>query len=242
MNSLEQLWEYQSAQLELEKYERQLKDTPTRKKLIKLQKYVQQSQAKLLEMENASKIMQNKLYELEKSLKVCEEDLEDLKKDFGYYSECDTDELNEKEISSALKACEATFEKMSGIKKQALSVKTQIDGADASSRELLVKMRGAKEEYDSLRVNHQKEIDTGKERDDELKKIMTDAGEGIDVVFMEDYNRTKGLKPNPVALFVDYTCKGCNMQLPSSLESIVVAAKTPVHCENCGRILYAPKK
>ncbi len=242
MNSLERLWEYQSAQLELESYERQLKDTPTRKKLIKLQKYVQQSQAKLLEMENASKIMQNKLYELEKSLKKCDEDLEDLKKDFGYFSECEADELNEKEITAALKSCEATYEKMAGIKKHALSVKAQIDGADASSRELLAKMRVAKEDYDALRVSHQEEIELGKERDDELKSILLKTGEGIDVVFMEDYNRTKGLRPNPVAMFVDYTCKGCNMQLPSSLESVVVAAKTPVHCENCGRILYSPKK
>ncbi len=193
-----------------------------------------------MDMENHSKLLQNKLLDYEKSLKGFEADFEDLNKDFSYYSECDTAELDEKEIKAAVKSCEALYEKMSAIKKQAQSVKSEVEAADVSSRELLIKMRAAKEDYESLRTEHQKEIEKGKDKDDEYKQSVLQAAAGIDALFMREYERIKGIKPNPVALFINHTCKGCNMGLPSGLESAIIAATKPVCCENCGRMLYVP--
>ena len=70
MDNLALLWEYQLADLALENYQKELKDTPTRKKLLKLQRFIQAGQAKVQEMESSSRVTQNKISELEGQLKA----------------------------------------------------------------------------------------------------------------------------------------------------------------------------
>ena len=50
MENLKLLLDYQQADLELTNYETQAKDTPTRKKLMQIQRFVKNAQEKLAEM------------------------------------------------------------------------------------------------------------------------------------------------------------------------------------------------
>lgn len=231
------LWEYQNADMELESFERKCKDTPTRKKLVKLQRFVQASQLKLAEMENNFRIQQNKISELQIQDRALRADLEDLRKDMGYMNECDDEELDEKEVAALVKNCEKTHEAIVGVKKHLSQIKQEIEQSDKQLKELLQKMVAAKNEYDVLRQEHNKELEASADDIAALKAKMQEAEAKVLPELVAEYKRIKGFRPNPVALLEDNRCSGCRMQLPSGVASQVANSKKPITCENCGRIL-----
>lgn len=237
MENLNLLWEYQQADLALANFEAQIKNTPTRKKLVKLQRFLQTAQAKLAEMENLSRVKQNQISELDVQNKALLEDLEDLNKDLGYYSECDDDELDEKEVRDLVKNSEKVYDSIVSVKKSISQIKQEIERDDKTAKELLQKMKAAKVEYDSLRAVHNKELAASKGDVDSMRARVLEMEKQVQPALIAEYKRIKGFRQNPVALLENSRCGGCNMQLPSGVAAQVTAAQKPVECENCGRIL-----
>ena len=117
MKNMELLWEYQEAELALEKQKRELANTPTRKKLVQLKNVITASQKVLAEIENSSLVKQNLISELESKNRELVADIDDLAKDMGYYTECDDEELDQKEIEEFIKNCEKVNEQAASVKK-----------------------------------------------------------------------------------------------------------------------------
>lgn len=237
MEKFKSLWDYQQADLELENFEKQLKDTPTRKKLVKLQRFLQASQNKIAELENKAVVKQNLLSELDAQNKSLNEDMEDLGKDIGYYSECDDEELSQQEIARIVQESEKIYEAVVGMKKQLTKIKQEIEQSDKQVKELLQKMISAKNEYSVLREEHNKELAAGAGDVKALKQKLVEIEKTVPADLMEEYRRIKGFRPNPVAILKDNCCGGCRMQLPSSVETTLAVSDKPVICENCGRML-----
>ena len=237
MENLELLWQYQLAELELEKFEKKLKDTPTRKKMVKLHRFLQTSQSRIQEIEKLAIVRKNNISELETQNKALVADIEDLNKDISYYSECDVEELSEKEVQDLVKNCEQVYDNIVGIKKQLTHLKQELDKTDKEIREIYIKMKAAKTEYDALKAEHAKEIASGQTERAALKTRIDQAAQKVPADLMEEYRRIKGFRQNPVALLENDRCSGCRMQLPSGVASQVTSSKKPVECENCGRIL-----
>jgi len=231
------LWEYQRIDLELEKYQKEVKNTPTRRRLVQLQRFVRDSQSRLSEMENTAVVKQNSILELEAQNTALAADLEDLNQDLGYYSECDDEELDIKEIEQMVKNCEKTYDAIAQVKKQVTRLKQEVEASDRATRELIAKMRAAKEEFDMLRVEHEKELAGGEDEEKELKKKLAAAQKAVPAGVLAEYTRIKGFRANPVAVLSGNRCGGCNMQLPANVATKVAASDKPVTCENCGRIL-----
>ncbi len=238
MENLDKLWEYQAIQLEYEKYEKSVKDTETRRKLVKLQKFLQNGQKMLVDMEKSAKLKDDKIKEIEAKNKAYMEDLEDLNKDFGYYNECDVEELDEKEIMQAVKEAQKINENIANLKKQLAQIKNDIEESDSKVKESLAKMRNAKTEYEELYKVYEGEIAASAGELEERKKVIDEAASKLPKELLAEYNRIKGFRMNPVALFQNNICGGCNIQLPSGMTSVVMNSAKPVECENCGRILY----
>ena len=238
MENLDLLWEYQAMQLDLEKYERNVKDTPTRRKLVKLQRFLQQGQKMLADMEKAAKIKQDKVNEIEKKNKAYMEDLEDLEKDFGYYSECDAEELDEKEILQAVKEAERLGDNIASMRKMLAQIKQEIEVSDNKVREDLNKMRSAKAEYEELYAEYQKEMEAVSGELERRKAVVDEAAKKLPKEMLAEYNRIKGFRTDPVAILSNNLCGGCNIQLPSGMTAIVKNSDRFIECENCGRILY----
>ena len=237
MDNLQILWEYQQADRDVERCEKELKNTPTRKKLVKLQRFLQASQNKIAELEKMAVVKQNTLSDLETQNKALLEDLEDLNKDIGYYSECGDDELDQKEIEQLVKNTEKTYDAIVGLKKQVSKIKQEVEGSDKAVRELLQKMVAAKNEYDGLRVEYNKEMEGSSGALKELKEKLAAMEKQVPEILISEYKRIKGFRPNPVAILSENRCGGCNMQLPSGVAAAVMSSDKPVECENCGRIL-----
>ena len=237
MDNLLLLWEYQQADIEYRECEAKIVNTPTRKKLIQLKKFYQGGQTKLIEMEKSAVLKKNMISEIDAKNKIYEADMEDLNQDIGYYSECDEEELDEKTIKEMVDNCDKLFEKINSAKKEITKVKQQLDADDRAVKELLAKMKKAKEEYDALMIEHKKEVDAGQEKLSVFKKKLDEAEAKLPKEMIDEYKRIKGFRQNPVAKLENNRCSGCRMQLPASVERKVMEEDRLILCENCGRIL-----
>ena len=238
MNNLDLSWNYQTKQIELERYEKKVKDTPLRRRLITLQRFLQQGQKLLSDVEKQAKLKENRISEIENKSKSYIDDLEDLNKDFSYYSECDPEELDEKEITQAVKEAERLGDNISNLRKTISRLRQEVEVSDAKIRDNLMKMRQAKAEYDKLYKDYQVEAKSIEDDLAEKKSVVEKAAEGIPADIMAEYNRIKANREDPVAILNGNICGGCNLQLPIGISSLIRNSDKLVRCENCGRILY----
>lgn len=237
MEDLKILLDYQQADMALTEYENKAKNTPTRKKLVQIQHFVKNAQDKLLEMDAATKIKNGTISELSAQYQALVEDMEDLNKDISYYSECSDEELDEQEIKDMAASAERISDAMEKVRKNLAALKEQIDQDGKTALQLLQKMRTAKGEYDTLKAEYNKEVEENTKDIANYREKVKEIEEKVDSAYVQEYQRIKGFRTNPVAVFKDSRCSGCNMQLPSSTTQKILNAKAPFVCENCGRIL-----
>lgn len=237
MENIRVLLDYQQADLALTDYENKAKDTPTRKKLVQIQRFVKNAQDKLAEIEASTKVKNGTIAELSGQYLSLVADMEDLNKDISYFSECSDEELDEKEIRDMTAAAERINDSMTKIRKNLSALKAQIDQDSKTAMQLLQKMRTAKGEYEALKAEYSKEVEANSKDVEEYRAKVAEIASQIDPAYISEYQRIKGFRANPVAVFRDSRCSGCNMQLPSSTTQKIANAKTPFVCENCGRIL-----
>ena len=237
MDQMRQLWEYQQKDMALDRFDEEQKNTPTRKRLVKLQRYLKNSQKKVNSLEARALQLQGEMQSVVKQYGVLEGDLDELEKDIGYYSECADEELDAQQVKEVMRQATALVEQSEKLKERLQAMQQEVDQSDKTVRELLQKMLSAKKEYDALKVEHQKELNGGQEERQALEAEARAAAEGISPEILEEYARIKGFRPNPVAILKESRCNGCNMQLPAGVAVQITKGDHLVTCENCGRIL-----
>ena len=237
MDQMIRLWEYQQKDMALEQFKAELKDTPTRKRLVKLQRYLKNSQKKVNSLESKALQIQEAMQSIEKQYAALETDLEELEKDIGYYSECEDEELDAEQIKAVMQHASELVGQSESLKTELQTMQEEVEQSDQTVRELLQKMLSAKKEYDGLKLEHQKELDGGKEEQQKLEEAVNAAAQGISPEIIAEYTRIKGFRANPVAVLEDNRCNGCNMQLPAGIAAQIAKGDKIITCENCGRIL-----
>lgn len=237
MDQMIRLWEYQQKDMALEQFKAELKDTPTRKRLVKLQRYLKNSQKKVNSLESKALQIQEAMQSIEKQYAALETDLEELEKDIGYYSECEDEELDAEQIKAVMQHASELVGQSESLKTELQAMQEEVEQSDQTVRELLQKMLSAKKEYDGLKLEHQKELDGGKEEQQKLEEAVNAAAQGISPEIIAEYTRIKGFRVNPVAVLEDNRCNGCNMQLPAGIAAQIAKGDKIITCENCGRIL-----
>lgn len=237
LENLNELWQYQQMDMKLDAYKRKVQDTPTRKQLLKLKRFMQSGQNKIADAESKAAIRQNTLTELKVQSKKLMEDIEEVSKDIGYYSECDDSELDQKLVSELVRNSEKLCDAAANVRAEIARFREEIVRADKAIREILLKMRAAKEEYDQLKQKYEQELAEGSGELKQMEQQLADAGKNIPEEVLKDYHRIKTFRPDPVARLCDNRCDGCKIGLPSGVAASVANSDHLVHCENCGRIL-----
>lgn len=227
---------YQEANLAYEEHEKTLRDTPTRRKLVNLQKFLQQCQVKIAEYEETTTLRKKKLSQLDTEDREVAIELDDVSKDLSYLSEAAAVELDQKEITNFLRKSEKLFDRAANVKKNASLIRIDSESDEKVIQNLFLKMRAAKKEYDELREVYQKEAGAHDPKLAELKTEMIALEKHVPSAILKEYKRIKGFKPNPIAVLKNSRCMGCNLQLPSSISAKILANEF-YNCENCGRIL-----
>ncbi len=236
MGKLDALWQYQQAELNKERIEEEILNTPARVKLKKLHGFLSEQQAAIAAMQ---KDMEQRSAQLAKLA----EQFEKLRA---------RRELEMSALTELEKDAEATSEEAAELKRD---LQALLDESNAMSRELNAmiqfleksgerykdtrnKAGKAKKEYDALRLVCEQEVAERGEALRESDAILKDYEKRVDPALMEKYRKIKRNYPAPMAELIDQKCGGCNMALATAVAKSVVGNDTIVECENCGRILY----
>jgi predicted nucleic acid-binding Zn-ribbon protein len=238
LSILQQLWEYQKAEIELEEFESKLKSTATRHRLMKLQRYLQEQQNVLVAMENDMLVKQNEVSEVSSLCDNLVRQLEDKKKILTMINEKGPQDLTVNDIKDLVKDYETLYDNINRQKKSLQTIQSQVEKSDNDFKTIVNKVNKAKKEFADLKEEYAKELEAGSPELDRLKKALEESSKVINAKLMERYKKIKKNKKDPVALVLDGRCSGCNMQLPSGDLISYAHSDKIFECENCGRILY----
>ncbi len=239
MDKLQALWEYQEAESELGQLEQSLKNTETRKKLIRQQQLFQNNQQHLKQLEQESVLANNKMVEISVQVDALKKQMEQKDDEITEIKDYEVDDLFLEDIQEIIKECEGIKNAIELNKRKIVEIMHNLEKSETDIKETLVKMSNAKKAFDQLKAAHAKELEAGKGDLEKLKANVAKAAKQVDPALMEQYKKIKQHRPNPVAYFKNKRCQGCNMELPSGMLQAIKDKDKITLCENCGRILYA---
>lgn len=233
MDQLEMLWNYQQADMAVDRYEREMRKSPNRQKLVKHRDFLLTQQEAMKRIENDVEAMAERMDGIRADVIKLEEELKDLQ-DTLSEEEPETIEIARKSLSYAQKLVAGitrSEQELSKIRKDA-------DTRDRQQHEVRVRAAKARAEFDALKKVYDVEYKEQTVEVGKLRAVANKAAEGVDPELLEKYKQIKQHSIPPVAKLLDGNrCGGCNMNLPQVvLRNIRTGAKS-VECENCGRIV-----
>ena len=231
MDQLHLLWEYQQADVELDKLEASIKRSPTRQKLVKYRDYLVEQQNVMKRIEGEVFNMTDRLEALKDAIKLTEEQLRALQSRLEGTPPTDSETVQQflndaRRFQNNLTAYEQEIRR---IRK---------DAADRERQQHDVKVRAAKAkgEFDKLKGTYDAEYKEKSKELDALRAAAAEKAKGIEPEFMERYRTIKRHSVPPLARLYGDQCGGCNMSLPSAISRKIKAGEL-VECETCGRLL-----
>lgn len=231
MDQLHLLWEYQQADVEVDKLEASIKRSPTRLKLVKYRDYLVEQQNVMRRIEGEVFNMTDRLEALKDAIKLTEEQLRALQARLESTPPTDSETVQQflndaRRFQNNLTAYEQEIRR---IRK---------DAADRERQQHDVKVRAAKAkgEFDKLKVSYDVEYKESSKELDVLRAAAAEKAKAIEPEFMERYRTIKRHSVPPLARLYGDQCGGCNMSLPSAVSRKIKAGEL-VECETCGRLL-----
>ena len=236
MTKLDTLWQYHEAAQKLDQLENRIKATPKRQRLNQLHGFLteQQTQIKSTQTQMESrKATVEKLSSLFESLQHQYElevgEFEIMEKD----SECTAAEMQESRV-----AIEGLCDKVTGVRRELYDTINWIEKTMTNYKNINAKANKAKKEYDTVRVECEKEAEESQPEVDALSNEIKKLRALVDPALLKKYDTVKTHHAVPMAKVENSQCGGCNMSLPTSVVKRVASSDEIVECENCGRILY----
>ena len=231
MDQLHLLWEYQKADVEVDKMEASIKRSPVRQKLIKYRDYYADQQNAMKRIENEVAAMQDRLEALKDAIKMTDEQLHSL------HSKLESEPpQSSQEVQQFLSDTKRLQNNLNAYEQEIKRIRKDAADRERQQHDVRVRAAKAKGEFDKLKATYD---DEKKEKDQELEALRAaarDKAVGIEAAYMERYRDIKKHSVPPLAALLGDQCGGCNMSLPSSVSRKVKAGEL-VECETCGRLL-----
>jgi len=231
MDQLHLLWEYQKADVEVDKMENSIKRSPVRQKLVKYRDYYAEQQTTMKRIENEVAAMLDRLEALKDAIKMTDDQLHSL------HTKMENDPpKSAAEVQQFLNDARRFQNNLTAYEQEVKRIRKDAADRERQQHDVRVRAAKAKGEFDKLKITYDEEK---KEKDEELEKLRAVAAakaEAIDREYMEKYRDIKKHSVPPLAALYGDQCGGCNMSLPSSVSRKVKAGEL-VECETCGRLL-----
>ena len=236
MSQLDCLWDYQNAELELAKLNKEMKSSPAYQKRSKLYKL-------LVEQQNIITGYEAEIKEHTEQIESAETQLANLLHDYELEnSELETmqndAESTAEELTEARKSIEKLVGRINGLNKELSKLLAWCDEISDSINKTYAKAGRAKKDYDAIRTVCDAERDSYMPKIDALTKELEAKKAKIPPELMKRYETIKKNHATPVAKVINGQCGGCYMMLSSVAEKRVAAGNAIVQCENCGRLLF----
>ena len=230
---LELLWNYMQVDMEAERFEAEMRNSPNRQQLIKQRDFLRDQQANMARIEEDVAGMLDRLEavrdeaaRLEALLNAEKEDIE--KNPPKTMEEVEARMANMQRLVDSLQHYEQELKK------------TQKDAQtrDRQQKEVRIRAARTKAEFDELKKQYDAEFKHDTEKLTALRAEAEKEAKKVDPALIARYRQIKQHVNPPIAKLVNNQCAGCFMSLPSAILKKLAAGDTIVECDNCGRILY----
>ena len=231
MDQLHLLWEYQKADVEVDKLEASIRRSPARQKLMKYKESYSEQQTAMKRIESEVANMEDRLEALKDAIRMTDEQLHSLQ------AKIDSDPPQSLADAQQFLADAKRFQNNLTAYEQEIK-RIRKDAADRERQQHDVKMRAAKvkSEFDKLKAVYDGEKAESDKQLSALKAAAAEKAQGIEPEYMERYRDIKKHSIPPLAALTGDQCGGCHMSLPSAVARRVKAGEQ-VECETCGRLL-----
>lgn len=236
MSQLDKLWEYQQAELELAKLNKEMHSSPNYQKRSKLSKVLREHMDVINSFETELESRSTQLASMQTQLENLLHDY-DLEKSELEVMEND-EEATPEELTESKKAIEKLVGRINSLSRELNSLTESCDKLSETINTTFSKASKAKRDYDAVRTACDEEKEVFAPKIEELTNKLDEIRVGIPDELFETYSTFKQNHAAPIALLSNSRCGGCHMALPAVVEKRVAAGNSIVRCENCGRILY----
>ncbi len=233
MGSLELLFEYQKADLELETFEQKIKGSPARQQLSKLRAHLMEQQSQWQKITGEAEV---KAASYEAALKRFEALLAQFEKRKLEFEEHEPENLGEAETFAKL--FENLHEQLTIERKEVYSELQWLNQTSAQVNSIRKDISRGRKEFDALKQVCDKELADAQSELDVLKKKLEEFAKPVPKELLAKYKRIKQNHSVPMARLENNQCGGCHMDLPVVVTRQMKDPKKIVECENCGRILF----
>lgn len=236
MGQLDRLWEYQQADMELAKLNKEMHSSPNYQKRSKLSKLLREQMDVINGFETELETRSSQLAAMQVQLDALLHDY-DLEKSELEVMENDEGATPE-ELTESKKAIEKLVGRINSLNRELNSLVESCDKLSEYISSTFSKVVKAKRDYDAVRTVCDEEKEGFAPKIEELGKKLDEIRANVPDELFENYTTLKKNHAAPIALLANGKCGGCHMALPAVVEKRVAAGNSIVRCENCGRMLY----
>ena len=234
---LDALWNYMQYDMEADRFESGMRNSPNRLKLLKQRDFLLEQQANMKKVESNVAAMSDRLEavrdEADRLQGVLEKLLEELKEHQPETME---------EIQKQLAAAQKLENTLQHYEQELAKMRKESEQFDRMQRDIRTKAARTKAEYDELKSQYEIEFKDAQQKLAELKARAEAEGKAIEPAMMAHYRQVKQHAMPPMAKINGDRCCGCNMSLPAATRDRLNAGSDIVECDNCGRILFVPSE
>ena len=227
---LEQLWQYQQVDLQIDKMENVLRNSQLRQRYAKTVAYLKEQQSSIARMEGQAQEIQSKLAIIARECSASAQEYDQTPDDYQG--------MTREQLTVVRQKSNQWADTLARREKELTKLTEQLRAQVKQLEEMKAGIARAKKEYPVLKAKYEQEAAKLDEQTAPLRAQRDKMGEGIDAALLKKYKSIKGRRANPVARVVANQCQGCSMEIAQYVLSRAKTNGGIVECENCGRILY----
>jgi predicted nucleic acid-binding Zn-ribbon protein len=226
------LWRYQQADMDADRFEREMRGAPNRLKLLKDRDFLLEQQNTMRKIESDLAAMAERVEALTVDVSKVEESLHDLQ-DTLVETEPESLDIARK----SLDYCQKLMHSIGRMEQELQKIRKDSDVRAKQQHEVRVRAARVKAEFDKLKITYDNEYKEQSGALEALRKKAAQTAQDVPASLLEKYKSIKKHKTPPIAILTDDRCGGCNMNLPAVVMRSIRMGAESVECENCGRIV-----
>ena len=232
MEQYELLWKYQQVDMELDRYEKEMRGNSNRKELLKHRDFLLEQQNVLKKIETDVEVMSDRMEALADEIKRLSGSVAEATANF----EANRPD-NLEDVKKQMASIQKLISTITRYEAELAKMRKDSEARDRQQREVRVRAAKARAEFDRIKVIYDEEYKVAAVKLEALKKNVAKKAQGIDPQLLEKYKAIKRHSTPPITRIHDDRCGGCNMQLPAADMNKIRTGSPYVECENCGRII-----
>ena len=229
---MEALWVYQQRDMEADRFETEMRQAPTRLKLLKERDFLQEQQNNMKRIEREVALMSDRLDALRDEEERLRGVLDNLLTAVKDITEDQTEEID-KQIAAASKLEDTLLTYEQEIAK----MRKDSEARDRLQKDIRLRAASTKADFDEHKKAYDVEFKRDKAKLEELRKAAEEESKKVDPELLAKYRSIKQHIAPPIAKLNGNRCGGCNMELSAATLN-AMNGRDFIECDNCGRALF----